>query len=179
MIEETVTIMDEGGQIVADDENSGVDWPAAKKDGQIENVFYEEVQQKPRGPTTRKQQKYRKAWEFYPEFSQWLEPDETSCYKAKCKMCNKVMVADISVLKLHATGKKHIRICEDFNKAKATLESINTSQPGRANLPTTRKLIRMGQQKLAQRENSSDLSFENLSIAGSQKKLISVLKTKQ
>lgn len=161
-----VSVMEEESQLIADDENSVVDWSIDKKETPVENVFYEDIQQRPRGPSTRKQQKYRKAWEFYPEFTQWLEPEETSCYKAKCKMCNKVMVADISVLKLHATGKKHIRICDDFNKAKATLESMNTSQPGRANLPTTRKLIRMGQYGVVQRENSSDISFENLTIAG-------------
>uniref|UniRef100_A0A1B6E202 thioredoxin-dependent peroxiredoxin n=1 Tax=Clastoptera arizonana TaxID=38151 RepID=A0A1B6E202_9HEMI len=122
---------------------------------------------KKKGPTTRKQQKYRKAWEFYPEFEQWLECDETNVYKARCKMCCKVMVADLSVLQLHSIAKKHLKICEEFNKAKATLASISTSQPGRANLPPSRKVAQARSQKVLPQDNLNDISVESLTLTDS------------
>ena len=41
-----------------------------------------------------------------PEFSSWLAPCDEDKYKAKCKMCNKVLVAGRSELKKHADTSK-------------------------------------------------------------------------
>ena len=59
------------------------------------------------GPKKRRQQNYRAAWE--KEYGAWLRCVPNNPRKAKCIVCPKVMVADVTVLKNHAKGKRHIR----------------------------------------------------------------------
>lgn len=54
------------------------------------------------------QQKFRDEWLQQPEFRDWLDRVLGDFYKAKCKLCDEVYTADISVLKGHAKTKKHI-----------------------------------------------------------------------
>ena len=42
------------------------------------------------------------AWLQLPKFSSWLAPCDEDKYKAKCKECNKVLVAGRSELKKYA-----------------------------------------------------------------------------
>lgn len=54
-------------------------------------------------------QKYRPDWEKFSEFKGWLFPEPNSCYKAQCKACNQIMVADITVLRNHSRSIKHYK----------------------------------------------------------------------
>ncbi|KAF6208503.1 hypothetical protein GE061_016961, partial [Apolygus lucorum] len=60
-----------------------------------------------KGLSRRKVQRYRKAWEEVPEFSLWLSahPDP---YKAICQLCDRIMTADITVIRQHAISKRHL-----------------------------------------------------------------------
>uniref|UniRef100_A0A146LV61 Uncharacterized protein n=1 Tax=Lygus hesperus TaxID=30085 RepID=A0A146LV61_LYGHE len=60
-----------------------------------------------KGMSRRKVQRYRKAWENVPEFNLWLSahPDP---YKAICQLCDRIMTADITVIRQHAISKKHL-----------------------------------------------------------------------
>lgn len=150
------------GQVSEDVKDSSQWSDVAESVGDAENLDL----QIERTHHTRKQQKYRQAWEFFPEFQQWLEPVENNVYKAKCKMCAKLMVADLSVLRLHATGKRHTKLCEEFNKAKAALQSMAPA-PGSAILnkpvilPTVRK-IKLPPRRLEE----SDVTVESLTLSG-------------
>lgn len=143
--------------------DSSVEWSDVSESvGDAENIDL----QIERSHLTRKQQKYRKAWEYFPEFQQWLEPVDNNVYKAKCKMCAKLMVADLSVLRLHATGKRHTKLCEDFNKAKAALQSIATA-PNSGGLSKPIILPTMRKIKLPPRRlEESDVTVESLTLSG-------------
>ena len=54
-------------------------------------------------------QHYRKAWESNPELAKWIQEDKTSNTKAKCKICDVRVTADITVLKNHGKSLSHIR----------------------------------------------------------------------
>lgn len=110
--------------------------------------------------STRRQQKYRKAWEFYPEFKLWLESVENNVYKAKCKICGRVLVADISVLQLHACSKKHIQSCKLYLNALDKIEKSNTR--GRSSNPLPRVDSSTGGSK----DVSEDILLDNLTIKG-------------
>lgn len=169
-----------GTNLMPKQEVVAIQWNSDTKDFSMAKPnIPEEVVPKKKCSTMRKQQKYRKAWEYYPEFEQWLESDDTNVYKARCKMCCKVMVADLSVLQLHAIAKKHIKICEDFNKAKAALESLSPMQSGRANLPTSRKMTKMRSQKPFLPDNPNDISVESLTLTGWQTFIILVVNRTQ
>lgn len=125
------------------------------------------------GTSSRKPQKYRKAWEFYPEFHPWLESVESNVYKARCKVCNKVLVADISVLQAHAQSIKHLKQLKASSEDTEVLESLR-SPAGRASEPPNRKLFKTNQTPLVRKEKSKepedksdDLSFAALRISGS------------
>ena len=53
------------------------------------------------------QQRYRKEWEADPAFNPWLQEVSNDPLKAKCRVCNVVMVAELTVMKNHAKRKKH------------------------------------------------------------------------
>ncbi|XP_039277505.1 uncharacterized protein LOC111043674 isoform X1 [Nilaparvata lugens] len=110
--------------------DTGVVAEAAQSPVQAERYF-----------SSRKQQKYRKAWEDLPEFALWLEGVDNNFYKARCKMCAKTILADLSVLRLHAQGRRHNQLCDDFNKAKAALQSMAVA-PG-STAPTTKAPVIM------------------------------------
>lgn len=125
------------------------------------------------GASTRRTQKYRKAWEFYPEFNTWLESVENNVYKARCKVCNKVLVADISVLQAHAQAIKHVRQLKQSSDDIEVLESLR-SPAGRACEPPNRTLFKKNQAPLGRREKAKEpddktdeLSFSTLRISGS------------
>uniref|UniRef100_A0A1B6FPC9 thioredoxin-dependent peroxiredoxin n=1 Tax=Cuerna arida TaxID=1464854 RepID=A0A1B6FPC9_9HEMI len=125
---------------------------------------------KKRKPTSRKQQKYRKAWEIYPEFQTWLDSVENNVYKAKCKLCCKVLVADLSVLQSHAQSLKHIKNVEECTVAKQALESLSAHSSGRPSEPPSRALFQREHQlrarfeKQKSKEFSEEISFDTLSL---------------
>ncbi|KAG8314155.1 hypothetical protein J6590_098818 [Homalodisca vitripennis] len=56
--------------------------------------------------TKHKQQKYRSQWENDDRFKKWLEADKTHAFKARCRLCNVFMNAELIVLKNHDKSKK-------------------------------------------------------------------------
>lgn len=120
---------------------------------------------KKRKSSIRKQQKYRKAWEFYPEFKYWLESVENEVYKARCKICGKVLVADLSVIQAHSGAKKHIRNCEQYFSAKDAIESLKDS--GRSSDPLPRGLFKkVTPSESGSKDVSEDIHLDSLAITG-------------
>lgn len=119
---------------------------------------------KKRKASVRRQQKYRKAWEFYPEFKLWLESVDNDMYKAKCKICGKVLVADLSVIQAHSGAKKHIRNSEMFLNAKETIESHKDS--GRSSNPLPRGLFKRVSALEDSKDVSEDINLDSLAITG-------------
>ncbi|XP_073985803.1 uncharacterized protein isoform X2 [Rhodnius prolixus] len=74
------------------------------------------------GPTKRQSQRYRKAWEQFPEFKDWLTSHH-NVYRAVCRICNKVLLADFTVIKAHATGRRHMYLAERVTKGKQRLST--------------------------------------------------------
>lgn len=78
-------------------------------------------------------QKYRANWEKILDFKGWLSPDQKSCYKALCKVCDKILMADISVLRNHSKARHHLTnmertVCKDpsiENNSKLISENYN------------------------------------------------------
>lgn len=60
-----------------------------------------------RGSSKRRMQRYRPAWEDMPECSLWLSA-HVDPYKAVCQICDKVITADLAVVRAHAIAKKHL-----------------------------------------------------------------------
>ncbi|KAK4329212.1 hypothetical protein Pmani_000440 [Petrolisthes manimaculis] len=58
------------------------------------------------GSQSHRQQRYRQEWERNPAFKPWLTGTQDQ-HKAKCLFCNITMVAELTVIKNHAKGKKH------------------------------------------------------------------------
>ena len=48
-----------------------------------------------------KKRKFCNAWLTDPEFVDWIEKDDTSEYKARCKICKRSFGAEITTLKRH------------------------------------------------------------------------------
>jgi hypothetical protein len=117
----------------------------------------------PKKRKSRKQQKYRKAWEHFPEFSFWLEAVENNVYKARCKVCCKVLVADISVLQAHAQAIKHLNKSEEFRQGQKTLETLSGAGSGRSSEPPSRSLF---QRKSSGVEKQKAIDFDCLTISG-------------
>lgn len=74
--------------------------------------------------STHRSQKYRKEWESLPDFKPWLKGVPEDLLKARCKLCNATMLAELTVLKNHAKGKKH----------RSFFETATTSQPSVSSL---------------------------------------------
>lgn len=60
-----------------------------------------------------RKQAFTIAWLQVPEFSGWLAPCEDDKYKAKCKACNKILVAGRSDIKKHANTSIHKKNARD------------------------------------------------------------------
>lgn len=65
------------------------------------------------------------------ELKAWLLPVETDLYKAKCKICNVIMVSELTNLKVHGKGLKHLQLSKQLQKPITTFfttapTSINT-----------------------------------------------------
>ncbi|KAM0724687.1 hypothetical protein ACS0PU_009071 [Formica fusca] len=56
--------------------------------------------------TTRRVQKFRKAWLTDEEFKTWLQ-SVPNPEKAKCKICNSIMKADRTVISNHSKSQSH------------------------------------------------------------------------
>ncbi|XP_054260080.1 peroxiredoxin-4-like isoform X3 [Macrosteles quadrilineatus] len=121
----------------------------------------------PKKRKSRKQQKYRKAWEHFPEFSFWLEEVENNCYKARCKVCSKVLVADISVLQSHSQAIKHLNNSEEFRQGIKTLEALSGVGSGRSSDPPSRSLFqrKSANEEQKAKEVAEDIDFDCLSIS--------------
>ncbi|KAK7070443.1 hypothetical protein SK128_014345 [Halocaridina rubra] len=65
-------------------------------------------------------QRYRKEWEDDPAFKPWLQ-GVFNPFKAKCRVCNAVMVAELTVIKNHARGKKHTSCWKTAHAAQGQL----------------------------------------------------------
>lgn len=80
---------------------------------------------------THRAQKFRSEWLNIAELNFWLLPVKTDPYKAKCKVCNITIVGELTNIKIHEKGKKHLQNCEQLNKPistffKTILYDINT-----------------------------------------------------
>lgn len=75
-----------------------------------------------------KKQKYRSAWEEVPEFKEWLAPVAGNNLMARCTVCDKQFLSEISVIKKHKNSKKHIKnlTAELCNRSKQI--KLNESQ---------------------------------------------------
>lgn len=70
-------------------------------------------------------QRFRNAWLKQDNFKYWVEPVKDDNLKARCKPCNSMMRADISVLKLHANSAKHIRHYKNVDKSKSMKDYLS------------------------------------------------------
>lgn len=59
-------------------------------------------------------QKYRYNWERLPQFQSWLCSDNSSSFKAKCRLCNISLQAELSIIKRHGKSTKHLERCADI-----------------------------------------------------------------
>lgn len=116
--------------------------------------------------SNRRQQKYRKAWEFHEEFRDWLVPDETNEYKAKCKVCCKALVAELTVLQSHALATKHLRNLQTTEDNNQTIEKLRARGSGKSSEPPSRNLFKRNV-AAQESEEADDLGLETLSISGS------------
>ncbi|XP_076049531.1 protein FAM200B-like [Oratosquilla oratoria] len=91
------------------------------------------------GSRSRRQQRYRKAWETDPAFKPWLQetPDP---YKARCRLCNVTITAERTVLINHVKSKKH---CSKFNGTTDNQEPVSTSLKQTAKDPVARAEIKL------------------------------------
>lgn len=95
------------------------------------------------GSVSHRKQRYRKEWELDPAFKSWI--NETSDpYKAWCRFCNVTMVAELSVIKNHAKGKKH---CSYFKHATVKQVPVSTFFQKAEN--TTKNLVARAEIKIA------------------------------
>ncbi|XP_045492339.1 uncharacterized protein LOC123691815 [Colias croceus] len=67
-----------------------------------------------------RQQKFRDAWLKNEDYKQWLSNVPENQYKAKCRTCNVIMNAELTVIKNHMKSKIHLR------KYLAAQQSIST-----------------------------------------------------
>lgn len=75
-------------------------------------------------------QKFRSEWLKMEELKKWLVPVKDDVFKAKCKLCNFTMVAEISNIKKHSKSNKHIEIlsCKEI-KQKSIASFITKNTP--------------------------------------------------
>lgn len=71
-----------------------------------------EEKQNTTSASKRRVQKYRSAWESYPDFAAWVKPVESDNLSAQCVFCNTIMKAEITVLKRHCFSAKHVHNME-------------------------------------------------------------------
>lgn len=57
---------------------------------------------------TRRAQKFRDFWLSEKDFGKWLTRDDQSAYKAKCKLCNVSITAELAVIRNHAKSQAHL-----------------------------------------------------------------------
>lgn len=63
-----------------------------------------------KNPTKHRAQKFRSEGLRVENLKKWLVPVDEDPLKAKCKLCNFTMVAELSKIKAHGNGKKHKQI---------------------------------------------------------------------
>lgn len=69
---------------------------------------------------THRAQKFRDEWLKFAELKAWLLPVETDPFKAKCKVCNIIMVGELTNIKMHGKGVKHMQNCKQLKKPIST-----------------------------------------------------------
>lgn len=79
--------------------------------------------------TPHRKQKYRKEWEAMPEFKYWLTKDSKSDYNAKCSICNKIIVCELTTIKRHGKTQKHKELQSNISeKQKAVMNRFVQSK---------------------------------------------------
>ncbi|CAH1640743.1 unnamed protein product [Spodoptera littoralis] len=76
-------------------------------------------------------QKYRADWENLEVFKHWLKPGKSE-YKAKCIVCDCVLLSEYSVLKIHSTRQKHLKALSNAkiaNKQRNLMTNFVTENP--------------------------------------------------
>ncbi|XP_063233981.1 uncharacterized protein LOC134537455 [Bacillus rossius redtenbacheri] len=58
--------------------------------------------------SVKRAQRYRKEWQRNPLFKDWLRPHPENVYKAYCRVCDKYLVSEVTVIKYHSQGKRHL-----------------------------------------------------------------------
>lgn len=69
---------------------------------------------------THRAQKFRDEWLNLSDLKSWLLPVETDAFKAKCKVCNIIMVGELTNIKMHGKGIKHLQNCKQLKKPIST-----------------------------------------------------------
>ncbi|KAL5246128.1 hypothetical protein ACI65C_013536 [Semiaphis heraclei] len=71
-----------------------------------------------KNPTKHRAQKFRSEWLRVENLKKRLVPVDDDPLKAKCKLCNFTMVAELSNIKAHGNGKKHkqIEACKEIKQ---------------------------------------------------------------
>lgn len=101
-------------------------------------------------PAKRKRykQKFRDEWLLNKEYCDWLRKDNRDLLKATCNVCNVSFSAEISVIKRHQNGNKHInnlkRCSASTSKKQQSIVSAFKSTP-----TTEKQLVKTSEIKLA------------------------------
>ncbi|CAG5001997.1 unnamed protein product [Parnassius apollo] len=103
-----------------------------------------------RVPAKRKRykQKFREEWLLNKEYSDWLRKDNRDLSKAVCNVCNTSFSAEISVIKHHKEGTKHVnnlkRCSASTSKKQQSIVSVFKSMP-----TNEKQLVKTSEIKLA------------------------------
>ncbi|CAH1972908.1 unnamed protein product [Acanthoscelides obtectus] len=73
-------------------------------------------------------QKYRCEWESNPHFKGWLKAVKEKPTRAKCIACDSEIQADLTVLKNHSKGAKHLKNVKVKNQPKISTMFSNKNE---------------------------------------------------
>lgn len=107
---------------------------------------------------THRAQKFRKEWLNISELKSWLLPVETDPYKAKCKVCNITMVGELTNIKMHGKGLKHLRNSQQSKKPISTF-----FKPAPSNLNTDVSKAEIKLSAFIAEHNVSFMAMDHLS----------------
>lgn len=74
-------------------------------------------------------QKFRKVWCTYPNLRDWLVPVSTQPTKAKCKLCNLIIRAELHILVRHGRSEHHILNRQSSASRSTSIENFIQLQP--------------------------------------------------
>jgi len=108
---------------------------------------------------THRAQKFRDEWLNISELKSWLLPVETVPFKAKCKVCNIIMVGELTNIKMHGKGQKHLQNCKQLKKPISTF--FQKTAPTNLNADVSKAEIKLS--AFIAEHNVSFMSMDHLS----------------